>query len=107
VGLLSKAKAVIKWNRLGIKLDGLKSAVKKEADMNGVDPKIVAGTAAKGGFEGALAVVLPALVAYLSDSDALMAALSKAGVGETVAVLAVPLIVALARAGANYMKHRQ
>jgi hypothetical protein len=100
-----KVREIWNWNRLGLQLSKLKSAITKEADVNGVDPKIVAGKAAKGLFEGALAVVLPALVAYLSDSDALMAALSKAGVGETVAVLAVPLIVALARAGSNYMKH--
>lgn len=104
--LWRKAADLIEWNRLGLRLSKLKSAVEREAKEGRVDPKIVASKAAKGLFEGAVAVVLPALVAYLTDSTALTAALKGAQVSDAVILLAVPLIVAGARGASNWLKHR-
>jgi predicted phage tail protein len=105
VGLFGKAKTLKDWNVLGYRLSKLKSAVEKEAEMGGYDPKITAKKAVKGLGEGALAVVAGALVAYFTDPVALTAVLKGAGVSEAIVALAVPLIVSGIRAAANYRKH--
>ena len=106
MSIFGKARKLVAWNRLGIRLGKLESALKKESMSNGLyDPRVTAVKCAKGIGEGALAVVLPALVAYLTDSAALTAALTKYEVSDGVIVLLVPIIVGLVRAANNRLKH--
>jgi hypothetical protein len=108
VSIFGKVKAVKDWNVLGYQLNKLKDAVEKEGEMSetGIyDPRITVKKAAIGIAQGALGVIIPALLAYLTDSEALRVALLAAGVKEAVILVLVPLIVGGARAASNRMKH--
>jgi hypothetical protein len=103
VSVFGKARAIRDWNVLGYRLNKL-----KEADMSNepvYDPRITVKKAAIGIAQGALGVIIPALLAYLTDSEALRVALLAAGVKEAVILVLVPLIVGGARAASNRMKH--
>lgn len=84
----------------------LKSAIERDTAVNeNFDPKITVQKGAKGLAEGALAVVLTALIAYFTDAAAVTEALTKAGLREAVISVAVPVIVGLVRMAANMRKH--
>jgi hypothetical protein len=103
--VLGKVKKFAAWNRLGLRLDRLKKEIDMDAQASNYDASKTLAKGAKGLGEGALAVVLPVLLAYFMDSAAVTEALTKAGVKESIVALAVPLIVAGARMFANYRKH--
>lgn len=96
---------LIAWNRLGLRLSRLKGALVKEGAVQGFDWRIMARKAGAGLLQGLLGVFVAAAWTYFSDAKAVTDALHNAGVSDAVVALAVPLIVAGARAAGNYRKN--
>lgn len=107
MSIFGTVKRIRDWNHLGYSLSRVEKAMKREAEMQQVpyNPAITTKKAVRGIAEGALAVVVSAILAYLTDSAALSAALERAGVGDAVTVALVPVLVGLARAAVNRIKH--
>ena len=110
MGLLGKAKKLIEWNRLGLRLNKVKDAIEREAMTTQTpatyDPTITAKKATFALAEALLWVCVTAIGAFLVDSAAVEAVFRKAGFPSALVVVLVAALRAVGEAANNWIKNR-